>query len=99
MYCLDSEMVPNFGMNLSVPFSRMSCRYVSFQFPAYPSLLKPKGDECQLLLLLHADDVLCLCRRNYLDETLMPSLKLKYKVACETICKADDELPFLKRRT
>ena len=43
------------------------------EFSAYPSLLKSKGDEC--LLLLHVDDVLCLCRRKYLDETLMPSLK------------------------
>ena len=66
------------------------------EFSAYPSLLKSKGDEC--LLLLHVDDVLCLCRRKYLDETLMPSLKSKYKVACETICKAGDELTFLKRR-
>ena len=66
------------------------------EFPAYPSLLKSKGDEC--VLLLHVDDVLCLCRRNYLDETLMPSLKAKYKVACETLCKAGDELTFLKRR-
>ena len=65
------------------------------EFPAYPSLLKTKGDEC--LLLLHVDDVLCLTRKNYLDETLMPALKTKYKVACETISKVGDELTFLKR--
>ena len=66
------------------------------EFSAYPSLLKSKGGEC--LLLLHVDDVLCLCRRKYLDQVLMPSLKSKNKVACETVCKAGDELTFLKRR-
>ena len=48
-------------------------------------------------MLLHVDDVLCLTRKNYLDETLMPALKAKYKVACETISKVGDELTFLKR--
>ena len=65
------------------------------EFPANPSLLRAKGDEC--LLLLHVDDVLCLTRKNYLDETLMPALKAKCKVACETISKVGDELTFLKR--
>eukprot|EP00435_Cladocopium_sp_Y103_P021281 s2767_g5.t1 len=65
------------------------------EFPAYPSLLRTKGDEC--LLLLHVDDVLRLSKKSFLEETLMPALKAKYKVACETISKVGAELTFLKR--
>ena len=78
-------MVPNYGTRLSGPTSRMMCRCVNFQL-------------IQALLLLHVDDVLCLWERKYLDEVLMSSLQSKYKVACETVCKAGDELTFLTRR-
>eukprot|EP00435_Cladocopium_sp_Y103_P051844 s88_g16.t1 len=50
-----------------------------------------------MLLLLHVDDVLCLSKKSYLDEVLMPSLKAKYKVACVTISKVGDEPTFLKQ--
>ena len=33
-----------------------------------------------------------------MNEVFMPSLKSKWKVACEIVCKAGDELTFLKRR-
>ena len=49
-------------------------------------------------MLLHVDDVLCLSTQSFLDNTLLPALNSKYKISCETMAKAGDELTFLKRR-
>ena len=89
-FCLVNETDHSCGTSLSVPFSKMSFKSVSSLLIQVFS--NPSACCC------HVDDVLCLCRRNYLDETLMPSSKAKYKVACQTLCKAGDELTFLKRR-
>ena len=39
---------------------------------AYPSLLRSKCGSC--MMLLHVDDILCLCTRDFLDKTLEPTL-------------------------
>eukprot|EP00435_Cladocopium_sp_Y103_P050419 s572_g15.t1 len=63
---------------------------------AYPCLLRAADSEC--VLLLHVDDVLCLVKETYLNETLVPALKGKYKIALDVVCKEGDELTFLKRK-
>ena len=40
---------------------------------AYPCLLRAENSEC--VLLLHVDDVLCLVKENYLNNTLVPALQ------------------------
>ena len=44
------------------------------------------------------DDVLCLSKRSYLEGTLLPALKLRYKISHEMMSGEGDELIFLKRR-
>ena len=43
------------------------------------------------------DDVLCLSKRSYLEGTLLPALKLRYKISHEMMSGEGDELTFLKR--
>ena len=43
---------------------------------AYPCLLRADDSEC--VLLLHVDDVLCLVKETYLNNTLIPALRAKY---------------------
>ena len=63
---------------------------------AYPCLLRAENSEC--VLLLHVDDVLCLVKENYLNTTLVPALRAKYKISLDVVCKEGDELTFLKRK-
>ena len=63
---------------------------------AYPCLLRAENSEC--VLLLHVDDVLCLVKENYLNNTLVPALRAKYKISLDVVCKEGDELTFLKRK-
>ena len=62
---------------------------------AYPCLLRAENSEC--VLLLHVDDVLCLVKENYLNNTLVPALRAKYKISLDVVCNEGDELTFLKR--
>eukprot|EP00435_Cladocopium_sp_Y103_P038130 s3258_g10.t1 len=59
-------------------------------------LLRADGSEC--VLLLHVDDVLFLVKETYLNETLVPALRAKYKILLDVVCKEGDELTFLKRK-
>ena len=69
---------------------------------AYPCLLRSETTEDHgrpaCLLLLHVDDVLCLCKRSYLESVLLPALKARYKISHEMMAVEGDELTFLKRR-
>ena len=69
---------------------------------AYPCLLRSETTENHgrpaCLLLLHVDDVLCLCRRSYLESVLLPALKARYKISHQMMAVEGDELTFLKRR-
>ena len=69
---------------------------------AYPCLLRSETTENHgrpaCLLLLHVDDVLCLCKRSYLESVLLPALKARYKISHEMMAVEGDELTFLKRR-
>ena len=69
---------------------------------AYPFLLRTETTEDNgrpaCLLLLHVDDVLCLCKRSYLESVLLPALKARYKISHEMMAVEGDELTFLKRR-
>ena len=69
---------------------------------AYPCLLKSEMDENperpSCLLLLHVDHVLCLSKRSYLEGTLLPALKSRYKISHEMVSEEGDKLTFLKRR-
>ena len=69
---------------------------------AYPCLLRSETAENHgrpaCLLLLHVDDVLCLCKRSYLESVLLPALKARYKISHEMMAVEGDELTFLKRR-
>ena len=49
-----------------------------------------------VFLLLHVDDVLCWVKETYLNNTLVPALRAKYKISLDVVCK--DELTFLKRK-
>ena len=62
----------------------------------YPCLLRSGGGEC--ILLLHVDDVVCLAHESYLNETLIPALRAKYKISLEVVKNEGDELTFLKKR-
>ena len=68
----------------------------------YPCLLRSETVEEDgrpaCLLLLHVDDVLCLSKRSYLEKTLLPALKARYKISHEMVASEGDELTFLKRR-
>ena len=59
-------------------------------------LLRAADSEC--VLLLHVDDVLCLVKETYLNETLVPALRAKYKISLDVVCKEGDEFTFLKRK-
>ena len=59
-------------------------------------LLRAADSEC--VLLLHVDDVLCLVKQTYLNETLVPALRAEYKISLDVVCKEGDELTFLKRK-
>ena len=69
---------------------------------AYPCLLRSETTENHgrpaCLLLLHVDDVLCLCKRSYLESVLHPALKARYKISHEMMAVEGDELTFLKCR-
>ena len=63
---------------------------------AYPCRLR--ADNSERVLLLHVDDVLCLVKETYLNNTLIPALCAKYKISLDVVCKEGDELTFLKRK-
>ena len=63
---------------------------------AYPSLLRSECGAC--MMLLHVDDILCLCTQQFLSDVLRPTLERKYKVAIEVMRDPGDEITFLKRR-
>ena len=69
---------------------------------AYPCLPRSENTEDHgrpsCLRLLHVDDVLCLCKRCYLESTLLPALKARYKIFHEMMSGKGDEVTFLKRR-
>ena len=55
----------------------------------YPCLLKAAGGQC--ILLLHVDDVLCLSHKSYLEDTLIPKLKSKYKISLDVLQTTGDD--------
>ena len=57
-----------------------------------------EGHHVYFFYILHVDDVLCLCKRSYLESTLIPVLKARYKISHEMMSGEGDELTFLKRR-
>ena len=65
---------------------------------AYPCLLRTESAEDHgrpsCLLLLHVDDVLCLSKRSYLEGTLLPALKARYKISHEMMSGEGHELTF-----
>ena len=61
---------------------------------AYPSLLRSECGAC--MMLLHVDDILCLCTQQFLSDVLRPTLERKYKVAIEVMQTPGDEITFLK---
>ena len=65
---------------------------------AYPCLLRTESAEDHgrpsCLLLLHVDDVLCLSKRSYLESTLLPALKARYKISHEMMSGEGHELTF-----
>ena len=63
---------------------------------SYPALVRSSCGNC--MMLLHVDDILCLCIQQFLDKVLQPALERKYKVSIEVIASPSDELTFLKRR-
>ena len=65
--------------------------------PLYPSLLKSPDLKC--LMLLHVDDILVVCSKEYLEDCLLNALRIKYKVSEEAMqfCGDSDSITFLKR--
>ncbi len=64
--------------------------------PWYPCLLKSPDLKC--LMLLHVDDILVVCSREYLEDCLLKALRIKYKVSVEVMQFCGDSVTFLKRR-
>ena len=50
------------------------------------------------MMLLHVDDILCLCTQRFLSEVLRPTLERKYKVAIAVMQNPGDEVTVLKRK-
>ena len=64
--------------------------------PLYPCLLKSPDSKC--LMLLHVDDILVVCGKDYLEDSLLKALSGKYKVSAEVMQFLGDSVTFLKRR-
>ena len=64
--------------------------------PLYPWFLKSPDLKC--LMLLHVDDVLVVCGKEYLEDCLLKALRIKYKVSAEVMQFCGDSVTFLKRR-
>ena len=62
----------------------------------YPCLLKSPDSKC--LMLLHVDDILVVCGKDYLEDSLLQALNSKYKVCAEVMQFLGDSVTFLKRR-
>ena len=62
----------------------------------YPCLLKSPDSKC--LMLLHVDDILVVCGKEYLEDSLLQALNSKYKVNAEVMQFLGDSVTFLKRR-
>ena len=74
----------------------LSCKLKINGFSPYPSLLGSTHGEC--LMLLHVDDVSCLSTKNYLHDALFHALNSKYRISCDIMAKANDELTFLMKK-
>ena len=64
--------------------------------PLYPCLLKSPDLKC--LMLLHVDDILVVCSKEYLEDCLLKALRIKYKVSAEAMQFCGASVTFLKRR-
>ena len=64
--------------------------------PLYPCLLKSPDLKC--LMLLHVDDILVVCSKDYLEDGLLKALRIKFKVSAEGMQFCGDSVTFLKRR-
>ena len=62
----------------------------------YPPVLISPGNRC--LMLLHVDDILVVCDDDFLDNPLLKTLNLKYRVSVEVLRSVGDSLTVLKRR-
>ena len=49
-------------------------------------------------MLLHVDDILVVCGKEYLEDCLLKALRIKYKVSAEVMQFCGDSVAFLKRR-
>ena len=62
----------------------------------YLRVLISPGNRC--LMLLHVDDILVVCDDDFLDNPLLKTLNLKYRVSAEVLRSVGDSLTVLKRR-
>ena len=64
--------------------------------PLYPCLLKSRDLKC--LMLLHVDDILVVCSKEYMENCLLKAVQVKYNVSAEVMQFCGDSVTFLKRR-
>ncbi len=64
--------------------------------PLYPCLLKSLDLKC--FMLLHVNDILVVCGKEYLDDCLLKALRIKYEVRAEVMQFLGGSVTFLKRR-
>ena len=64
--------------------------------PTYPSILRSDCGSC--FILLHVDDMMILCKSEFLHGKLLPTLAKAYDFNIETLQEAGDEISFLKRK-
>ena len=58
----------------------------------------PLYPDSRCLMLLHVDDILVVCGKDYLEDCLLKALHTKYNVSAEVIQFLGDSVTFLKRR-
>ena len=78
-----------FGINPS-PISLLSICRCNLDLPLYP--------DSRCLMLLHVDDILVVCGKDYLEDCLLKALHTKYNVSAEVIQFLGDSVTFLRRR-
>ncbi len=63
--------------------------------PLYPCLLK--SPDLKRLMPLHADDILVVCGKEYLDDCFLKALRIKYEGSAEVMQFLGESVTFLKR--